>query len=105
MAVVPALKSSMKSLRKGAPEFPPPPKTWLITTPEVVVGDGDGVAVGLGDGDAIGVGVGVGVPVGLGDGDAIGVGVAVGLGDGAGEGVGPGVEALCVFCGSLGVSS
>ena len=28
----PALKISMKSLRNGAPEFPPPPNTWLITT-------------------------------------------------------------------------
>ena len=91
------MKSSMKSLRKGAPEFPPPPKTWLITTPGLVEGDGEGVGVGdgLGDGEATGVGVGVGVGDGL--------GVAVGEGDGKGDG--PGVEALCVFCGSLGVSS
>src|SRR5215213_2799489 len=56
---LPALKISMKSLRKGAPEFPPPPNIWLITT----WGDvpGVGVGEGLGDGDGIGVGVGVGV--------------------------------------------
>src|ERR1041384_559194 len=29
--VLPRLKISMKSFRKGAPEFPPPPKIWLIT--------------------------------------------------------------------------
>jgi hypothetical protein len=31
-AVVPRLNSSMKSFWYGAPVFPPPPKTWLITT-------------------------------------------------------------------------
>ena len=63
----PALKISMKSLRNGAPEFPPPPKTWLIT----MCGDESG--------DGVGVGVGVGVGEGLGDGDGIGVGVGVGV--------------------------
>ena len=48
-----ALKISMKSFRKGAPEFPPPPKTWLIT----MCGDESGV----GAGEGLGVGVGVGV--------------------------------------------
>ena len=57
--VLPALKISMKSLRNGAPEFPPPPKIWLIT----ICGDASGVGVGdgLGVGDGAGVGVGVGV--------------------------------------------
>src|SRR5689334_22657203 len=72
--VLPALKISMKSLRNGAPEFPPPPKTWLITTcgDALGVGDGLGVGEGVGDGDGDGVGVGVGVEVGVG----VGVGVA-----------------------------
>jgi hypothetical protein len=30
--VLPELKISMKSLRNGAPEFPPPPKICVITT-------------------------------------------------------------------------
>ena len=55
----PALKISMKSFRNGAPEFPPPPKIWLIT----MCGDvsGDGVGDGLGVGVAVGVGLGDGV--------------------------------------------
>jgi hypothetical protein len=63
---LPELKISIKSFRKGAPEFPPPPKTWLIT----ICGDESGVGVG----DGLGVGVGVGVDVGVGVG--VGVGVA-----------------------------
>ena len=31
-ATLPRLKSSMKSFLNVAPEFPPPPYTWLITT-------------------------------------------------------------------------
>src|SRR5262249_3822016 len=46
----------MKSLRKGAPAFPPPPKIWLITMTGEAAGEGDGLGVG----DGIGVGVGVG---------------------------------------------
>ena len=46
---LPALKISMKSLRNRAPEFPPPPKTWLMTIR------------GEESGDCVGVGVGVGV--------------------------------------------
>jgi hypothetical protein len=53
------LKISMKSFRKGAPAFPPPPKIWLITRPADV-----GDAEGLGVGDGVGLGVGVGVDVG-----------------------------------------
>ena len=34
IAVVPRLKISMKSLENGAPLLPPPPYTWLITSPE-----------------------------------------------------------------------
>jgi hypothetical protein len=44
------LKISMKSFRKGAPEFPPPPKTWLMT----MVGDAEGVGVGVGVGEGEG---------------------------------------------------
>ena len=57
---LPRLKISMKSLRNGAPEFPPPPKIWLIT----ICGDDSGEGSGLGVGDGLGVGVGVGVGVG-----------------------------------------
>src|SRR6185369_1143651 len=57
--VLPALKISTKSLRNGAPEFPPPPKIWLITICREA--SGVGVGDGLGDGDGVGVGVGVGV--------------------------------------------
>src|SRR6266480_3112339 len=32
MAAAPLLASSMKSLVRVAPEFPPPPYTWLMTT-------------------------------------------------------------------------
>jgi len=98
-AVLPALKISMKSLRKGAPELPPPPKTWLMTIFELVTGEGEGVGdgEGLGDGDGDGDGVGVGVGVAVGDGlgvgetDGDGVGVGIGLGDGDGDGLGVGV--------------
>ena len=58
---LPRLKISIKSFRKGAPEFPPPPKTWLITMPGEDSGAGDGEGDGDGDGDGEGVGVGVGV--------------------------------------------
>jgi len=78
--VLPALKISMKSLRNGAPEFPPPPKTWLITT----CGDALGVGDGLGVGETLGVGKGLGVGEGLGDGDGDGDGFGVGVGVGVG---------------------
>src|SRR5690349_7076274 len=81
--VLPALKISMKSLRNGAPEFPPPPKTWLITT----CGDALGVGDGLGVGETLGVGEGLGD--GDGDGDGVGVGVGVEVGVGVGVGVAP----------------
>src|SRR5215213_7580185 len=58
---LPALKISMKSLRNGAPELPPPPKTWLIT----IRGEEPGVGVGEGLGIGLGLGVGVGVGVGV----------------------------------------
>ena len=82
--VPPALKISMKSLRNGAPEFPPPPKTWLIT----MCGDESG--------DGVGVGVGVDIGEGLGDGVGVGVGVGEGLGEGVGVGVGVGVAPISV---------
>ena len=56
----------MKSLRNGAPEFPPPPKIWLMT----ICGDESGEGSGLGVGDGLGVGVG----------DGVGGGVGVGVG-------------------------
>ena len=78
-AVVSRLNNSMKSFLKGAPESPPPPNTWLITT------FGSGSIVGSGDGGGVGVDVGVGI--------GEGVGFAVGVGVGAGVGVGVGVAA------------
>jgi hypothetical protein len=36
VAMLPRLNSSMKSCLKGAPDLPPPPYTWLITTSEAV---------------------------------------------------------------------
>ena len=82
-ADVPALNSSMKSFRTGAPELPPPPKTRLITTPLSGMGEGPG------------------------DGEGVGDGVGLGLGSGVGEGDGtiPGVGLLNRFCGSLGERS
>src|SRR5215216_1258763 len=62
--VLPRLKISMKSFRKGAPEFPPPPNTWLMTMLGEASGVGVGVGLGEGDGLAFGVGVGVGEGVG-----------------------------------------
>src|SRR6185503_19580682 len=59
LALVP-LKISMKSFLKGAPAFPPPPKIWLITRPDVATGEGLGTGVGVGVGLGVGVGVGVG---------------------------------------------
>src|SRR5687768_17185312 len=53
---IPRLKISMKSFRKGAPAFPPPPNTWLMT----MVGEDSGVGDGDGDDEGVGVGVGVG---------------------------------------------
>ena len=69
---LPVLRISMKSFRNGAPEFPPPPKIWLITIRGEApgVGEGPGVGDGLGDGVADGVGLGAGAGVG------VGVGVA-----------------------------
>ena len=48
--VVPRLNSSMKSLRYGAFELPPPPNSWEITICAV----GVAIGVGLGDGEAVG---------------------------------------------------
>src|SRR6185503_7467332 len=59
LALVP-LKISMKSFLKGAPAFPPPPKIWLITRPDVATGEGLGTGVGVGVGLGVGVGEGVG---------------------------------------------
>ena len=59
-ATLPRLKISMKSFLKGAPEFPPPPKIWLITTCEVDSGVGTGLGPGLDDGLGEGDGDGVG---------------------------------------------
>lgn len=97
--VVPRLNSSMKSLRYGAFELPPPPNSWEITICAVGVaigvglGDGEavgeGIGVAVGEGDAIGVAVGIGVGVGggVGVGDGVGVGVGVGVGEGVGRGM------------------
>ena len=85
----------MKSFRKGAPVFPPPPNTWLMTMVGEASGDvGVGVALGVGDAEGLGLGLGVGdgeglgLGVGVGDGEGFGLGVGVGVGVGVGDGVG-----------------
>ena len=52
----------MKSFLKGAPEFPPPPKIWLIKICDDVSGVGMGLGDGLGEGDGEGDGVGATPP-------------------------------------------